>query len=273
MRSSDLTRSTLVLTLLGGLLGGCSTVDMLRPTQTQPDAALKTAASGNSASASSPAKASTTSATSATTSAKGKATDARNGSATGATSAAKADMDSGAASTRPGNTTVTRAVQQAFDDACKALRAGRIEEAERGFRALAQSHPELGGPHANLGLIHLRAERFNEAVTELELAVKASPEQPRYLNQLGIAYRQQGQFAKARAAYEQALDLDPTYAAATMNLAILNDLYLRNTPRALELYDQYLALSPAGDPAVSKWVIDLKNRQQRVGMLNIKETP
>src|SRR5574341_315627 len=46
---------------------------------------------------------------------------------------------------------VDAAEQRAFDEARRALRAGRSEEAERGFRALAQANPELGGAHANLG--------------------------------------------------------------------------------------------------------------------------
>jgi Flp pilus assembly protein TadD len=258
MRSVETWRRAAPLALLSGLLAGCSTVDALRPTPVQPDAASTTATSGSG----------NGSAGAGAQSAAMKTTATRNATVT-TTTAPATDMAVPRASSAP----ISRAVQASFDDACRALRAGRVDEAERGFRALAQSDPELGGPHANLGLIHLRAERFNEAVAELELAVKGSPEQARYFNSLGIAYRQQGQFAKARGAYEQALALDPGYAAATMNLGILNDLYLRDTSRALELYDQYLALSPAGDPAVSKWVADLKNRQQRVGMLNIREIP
>jgi Flp pilus assembly protein TadD len=98
-------------------------------------------------------------------------------------------------------------------------------------------------------------------VAALERAVKASPKQPVFQNQLGIAYRQQGQFAKARGAYEKALDLDPNYAAACLNLGILHDLYLRDGKRALALYDRYLTLPVAKDPVVTKWVADLKNRK------------
>jgi tetratricopeptide (TPR) repeat protein len=167
---------------------------------------------------------------------------------------------------------VNPAVQRAFDDALRSLRAGRTEQAERGFRALTQSNPELGGPHANLALIHRQAGRLPEAVAELEQAVRANPRQPIYLNQLGITYRQQGQFAKAREAYEKAIALDPAYAAPQLNLGILHDLYLGDGPRALELYGRYLALSPAGDATVAKWVADLKNRnKQQLGMLSRKE--
>lgn len=151
--------------------------------------------------------------------------------------------------------------QRAFDAARRLLAAGRTEEAERAFVALAKSHPELGGAHANLGLIYSRAGKTDEAVAALEQAVKASPKQPVFENQLGIAYRQQGQFAKARAAYEKALDIDPNYAAAGLNLGILHDLYLGDAKRALELYERYLTLTAAKDAAVTKWVADLKNRK------------
>ncbi len=151
--------------------------------------------------------------------------------------------------------------QRAFDAARRLLAAGRTEEAERAFAALAKSHPELGGAQANLGLIYSRAGKTDEAVAALEQAARANPKQPVFQNQLGIAYRQQGQFAKARGAYEKALDLDPNYAAACLNLGILHDLYLGDAKRALELYDRYLTLPNGKDAAVTKWVADLKNRK------------
>lgn len=172
-------------------------------------------------------------------------------------------------------TPVPPEAQRGFDDARRALAAGRTDEAERGFRAVAQANPELAGPHANLGLIYRQAGKLPEAAAELEKAVKASPQRPVYLNQLGITYRQQGQFAKAREAYEKAIALDPGYAAPLLNLGILHDLYLGDGARALELYGRYLALSPGGDPAVTKWVADLKNRKpaQQQAMLDRKEQP
>lgn len=156
---------------------------------------------------------------------------------------------------------VAPATQGAFDAAARALRAGRVEEAERGFRALAQANPELGGPHANLGVIYRQAGKLPEAAAEFEQAVKLNPKQAIYLNQLGVTYRQQGQFQKAREAYEHAIALDASYAAPLLNLGILNDLYLNDSARALELYGRYIALSPNGDATVAKWVADLKNRK------------
>ena len=151
--------------------------------------------------------------------------------------------------------------QRAFDAALADLRANRAADAERGFRALAQSDPDLAGPHANLGVIARRAGRLPEAVAELERAVALDAQQPATWNELGIAERESGAFAKARDAYEHALALDANYAPAVLNLGILDDLYLGDGDAALALYNRYLALTPAGDAPVTKWVADLNNRR------------
>jgi len=161
----------------------------------------------------------------------------------------------------PAAAPVDAATQAQFDRALQAQRSGRHDEALRLWAALAQAHPELGGVHANLGLLHAQAGRPAEAVAALERAVQASPAQARFFNELGIAYRVNGQFAKAQAAYERSIEIDPNHAPVWLNLGILHDLYLGNGPKALELYDRYLALAPGGDAAVTKWAADLRQRK------------
>jgi tetratricopeptide (TPR) repeat protein len=161
----------------------------------------------------------------------------------------------------PAEAPVPADAQRAFDAARAHLRAGRSAEAERGFREVAARYPQFGGAHANLGLIARSAGRLDESIAALEQAVKASPKQAVFYNQLGISYRHKGQFQKARNAYEQAIALDENYADAHLNLGVLLDLYLADAPLALEHYERYLALSPAGDAAVGKWVADLKARK------------
>ena len=152
-------------------------------------------------------------------------------------------------------------VQAQFERALQAQRSGRTDEAQRLWAALAQAHPELGGVHANMGLMQRQAGRHAEAVASLERAVQASPTQARFHNELGIAYRANGQFGQAREAYKRAIALDANYAAALLNLGILHDLYLGERANALALYERYLALAPGGDAAVSKWAADLRLRK------------
>jgi tetratricopeptide (TPR) repeat protein len=162
-------------------------------------------------------------------------------------------------------------VQRNFEWARRALIAGKLDDAERGFLELTKSNPELGGAFANLGIVYRHKKKFEESVTALEHAVQANPKQPVYFNQLGISYRMVGQFTKARDAYEKAIALDPNYALAILNLGILYDVYLWDGRRALELYDRYLSLSPGGDDKVKKWASDLRNRNTPRSLASRKE--
>jgi len=164
-------------------------------------------------------------------------------------------------------------IRLAFERAVAALAAGRSDEAEQGFLALAKSNPELGGPFANLGLIYRRAGKLEQAAAQLEQALRASPEQAVYLNQLGIVYRELGRFADARMAYEKAIDIAPDYAAPQLNLGILLDLYLWDSPGALAAYERYLALTPGGDEKVRKWVAEIRNRKPPAQLAGMGQRP
>jgi len=196
------------------------------------------------------------------------------GASAPAASAASAPAAAASAALQPASTgPIAPATQRGYDDALALMRAGHAADAERGFRALAQSNPELAGPHANLGLLARQAGHLPEAVKELEKATELAPGLAVAWNQLGLAYRQDGEFTKARDAYEHAIALDLGYAAAVLNLGVLDDLYLGDSARALELYTRYLALTPAGDPVVTKWVADVRNRNKAAGAAPAASAP
>jgi Flp pilus assembly protein TadD len=83
---------------------------------------------------------------------------------------------------------------------------------------------------------------------------------PAVQNRLGVEKREAGQFAEAQAAYERALTLDPNYADAERNLAILHDLYLDNPLAALPHFERYQLLTQGADVQVTAWVAELKAR-------------
>ncbi len=168
---------------------------------------------------------------------------------------------------------VSAQTRLAFERAVAALAAGRQDEAEQEFTALTKSNPELGGPHANLGLIYRRAGKLEQAATQLELAVQASPQQAVYFNQLGIAYRELGRMADAQRAYEKAIELAPDYPAPWLNLGILLDLYLWDGRGALAAYERYLALAGDGDQKVRKWAAEIRNRKGPAQLAGVKERP
>ena len=109
-------------------------------------------------------------------------------------------------------------------------------------------------------MIARNAGRLPEAVSELEKATTLAPGHAVAWDQLGLTYRQAGEFTKARDAYQHALAINPGYATAVLNLGVLEDLYLAEPSKALELYTRYLALVPGGDPVVTKWQADVRRR-------------
>ena len=251
MRSAEMTTSRLSPLLAAIVLAGCASI--AEPMQYMRESVAKVGEAFTPAPAASAPEA------------------ARAAAVSAPAASAAAPMPAPVAAPVVVETPVDAQAQAAFDQARRALRAGRIDEAERGFRSLADKHPELGGAQANLGLIYRQQGKLPEAVAAMEKAVQASPKQPVFHNQLGITYRHAGQFNKARDAYERAIALDPNYAAPHLNLGILNDLYLRDTQRALEMYTRYLVLSPSGDATVTKWLAEIKNRKPDQALVSVKE--
>lgn len=202
-------------------------------------------------------------------------TEASNEAAPKASSTAPAAEKAGLAPTAEAPPKLEKVIsvelQRQFSNAVSAMKAGRTEEAQRGFLQVAQADPELSGPHVNLGAIYLASNKLPEAMKELEKATQINPKQATAFNLLGVTYRQLGQFEKARTAYENAIALDPNYASATLNLGVLHDLFLNDAARATELYNRYLTLTPAGDAVVSKWLAEIKSRKSVTSKVVVKE--
>lgn len=152
------------------------------------------------------------------------------------------------------------AVASDYARAMGMMDAGQDTDALALLETIATRAPALSGPLVNQGVILLRQKQYAEAEARLVKALAINARNPYGYNLLGIALREQGKFANARAAYESALGLDPNYAKAHFNLGVLADLYEQDLPRALTHYERYQALQSKPDPAVANWIIDLQKR-------------
>ena len=151
------------------------------------------------------------------------------------------------------------AVQQ-FDRAVALMSSGDVAAAEQAFRSLAAAYPTFSGPPLNLGILHAKAGKLDEAEKALGDAIARNGNNAAAFNQLGIVHRRQGRFKAADEAYTRAVQIDPNYALAYLNLGVLCDLYLQDPQRALEAYERYLSLASAPDAKVTGWVSELKKR-------------
>jgi len=116
------------------------------------------------------------------------------------------------------------ALQRALLAAVAHHEAGRLAQAEAGYRAILRQDPDHPDAMHLLGVIAQSHGRHAEAAGLIRRALAAMPNFADGHMNLGNALRGQGQLAEAQAAYERAIQIRPDFPLARMNLAmLLND--------------------------------------------------
>lgn len=150
--------------------------------------------------------------------------------------------------------------QKSYQAALAAMQNNQDANAEALLMAVVKAHPEFVEARTNLGIVLFRLGRYPRAEEELKRVVVDDSNNTVAYNYLGLVNRISGKFAESKAMYLQALNINPNYANAQLNLGILYDLYLRDLPKAMECYLRYQKLLPQEDKDVAKWIADLKRR-------------
>lgn len=125
----------------------------------------------------------------------------------------------------------------------EAYRAGRMAEAEAGFRALLAHAPQHAPSHHLLGLILFGRGRAEEALASLRRAVTLDPNLAQAHNDLGVALQLQGSLDDAVAFHRRALALEPGRAKFHYNLGSALE-GLGDLDSAIAAYRAALALAP-----------------------------
>jgi len=81
---------------------------------------------------------------------------------------------------------------------------GKLEDAHATYREIAGTAPQDAHARRNLGLISLKLGRVDEALPELEMAVRLVPGDDRAWSYLGYAYAKKGEVVEAAAAFRRA---------------------------------------------------------------------
>jgi predicted O-linked N-acetylglucosamine transferase (SPINDLY family) len=132
---------------------------------------------------------------------------------------------------------------QAFALALQHHRAGRLAEAERGYREILQREPEHADSLHLLGVIELQSGNFTSALALVQRAVALRPDAAVCRNNLGQIFDRLGRHDEAARCYEAAIGLDPGYAEAYNNLGYLLARQDRLTD-AEALYRKAIDLDP-----------------------------
>jgi predicted O-linked N-acetylglucosamine transferase (SPINDLY family) len=109
-------------------------------------------------------------------------------------------------------------VDQAFARALEHHQAGRLAEAERGYRQILERAPAHSDSLHLLGVIALQTGHLESALALIQQAVALRPDGAIYRNNLGQVLERLGRDDEAVLAYEAAIELDADYAEAFNNL-------------------------------------------------------
>ncbi|HEX5418982.1 MAG TPA: tetratricopeptide repeat protein [Gammaproteobacteria bacterium] len=109
-------------------------------------------------------------------------------------------------------------IEQSFAQTLELHQAGRLSEAERGYRQILRRHPGHPDSLHLLGVIALQTGHLEPALQLIRRAAALRPDAALYRNNLGQVLERLGREDEARAAYEAAIELDPHDAEPLNNL-------------------------------------------------------
>jgi tetratricopeptide (TPR) repeat protein len=137
------------------------------------------------------------------------------------------------------------------------LQQGKLEEAEKHIRAALAQSPDDAYNLATLGEVEFRQEKYDAALDSLSQAAKIDPNNPEIQNYLGVTLSHKGLRVQAEMALRKAIELNPLYAPAHNNLAVV---YLNQTPPAPLLarwhYQKAIAAGQPRNPDLEKQLAD-----------------
>jgi len=111
------------------------------------------------------------------------------------------------------------ALQAPFEEGVWALKAGRLDEAEKAFREVLAKGGRAAYVHNNLGIVLQERARHEKAVVQFREAIRLDPRYPAPRILLGSSLLALGQTSEARTALEGAVRLAPREPLARLQLA------------------------------------------------------
>lgn len=125
---------------------------------------------------------------------------------------------------------------------------GQADAARSAFEQALRAEEDFadkGEAQHRLALLQQSAGQKKELSTsDLEALLKAQPNDLVVLTRVAEAYEKQGDIAKAAAAYQEALKLNPRFAAAALKLALMYAGPLQKPDKALEFAKKARELTP-----------------------------
>ena len=137
------------------------------------------------------------------------------------------------------------------------LQQGKLADAEKHITAALVQSPEDAYNLSTLGYLKFREEKYDDALDVLSHAAKVDPNNPEIQNYLGVTLSHKGLRVQAETALRKAIQINPLYAPAHNNLAVV---YLNQTPPMPLLarwhYQKAIAAGQPRNPDLEKLLAD-----------------
>jgi cytochrome c-type biogenesis protein CcmH/NrfG len=121
-----------------------------------------------------------------------------------------------------------------------ALDAERVKALE----TVAAQNAKDPQPRVQLGNMFFDAERYPQAITWYEQAIKINPNDANVSTDLGVAYYYTNQPDRALSQFEQSLRVDPKHIKTLLNVGIVRAFGKQDLPGAARAWQQVVDLSP-----------------------------
>lgn len=139
----------------------------------------------------------------------------------------------------PGQATTASAPAQA------STRAAVLDETKiTALKSVAEREPSNAKPRIDLGNLYFDAERYDDAITWYEAALKLSPRDVNLSTDLGVSYYYTNQPDKALVQFDKSLAIDPKHPKTLLNVGIVRAFGKQDLAGATRAWEQVLAIDP-----------------------------
>jgi tetratricopeptide (TPR) repeat protein len=123
--------------------------------------------------------------------------------------------------------------------------AAVLDEAKvSAFKNIADKEPSNSEARIQLANLYYDAERYDDAITWYQAALKLKPNDVNVSTDLGVCYYSTNQPDKALEQFNQSLKIDPNHAKTLLNIGIVKAFAKQDLDGALAAWEQVVRVAP-----------------------------
>jgi tetratricopeptide (TPR) repeat protein len=124
-------------------------------------------------------------------------------------------------------------------------RAAILDETKvKALKSVAEQQPSNAQPRAELANLYFDAERYDDAITWYQAALKITPDDVNLSTDLGVCYYYTNQADKALLQLSHSLTIDPKHTKTLLNIGIVKAFGKQDLEGATKVWQQVVDLGP-----------------------------